>query len=276
MVRPLFALVLLLPIATKDGPPTPGGTDSGPALLTKLARFTASAADKFEDLDERTRRLEGSVNRLATLGDRNVPRAEEWKSLLKDNEATRAQLLALKKEVDDLTRAIRDAPRDRDAVSALARRVDELGRRLDQARTQADQRDNAGTLPPYLDAVLADVPPAYRPLLLERKGWSKADQSAEYVWRPVERRWAILAVASSRLQVNEPRLACEIKADAAVLKATRGIRVERVTEFHGGQATQRIKEFTAGGVPGLAALGEWEWSTSSGERMISVVYGREQ
>ena len=120
-----------------------------------------------------------------------------------------------------------------------------------------------------VDTATRDVPEPYRAYVRGRPAWLKADQSAEVVYLADRKAWMLVAVASSPLDKQNPRTACELKALAAVAAGREGF-VKVAREFRDGNATVVVEAFAAGRIPAPAVVGEWVWPDG---RTVSVLFG---
>jgi hypothetical protein len=129
----------------------------------------------------------------------------------------------------------------------------------EQSTKSLDVREIAKTIPSDFQSYLIDHPV-----------WLTADSAADIVYVPEKKRWLIIAVASSKQNVKNPKLACKLKALAALAEKKGSMKLEMVAELNDSGASQRIEAKLQASTSGLPLLGEWK--SVDGE-YISLLYG---
>lgn len=118
----------------------------------------------------------------------------------------------------------------------------------------------------------ADIPEPFRTHLKSRTAWmGKQVQTAELVWLTDHKRWLAIAVGSNPLSKSGPKIACRLKAHAALLAAMKSTSLTEEAKLHGDAAVQAIQAFVSGDVPGLPVIGSWE--SPDGEE-VTVLFGK--
>lgn len=111
----------------------------------------------------------------------------------------------------------------------------------------------------------------FRNYLYDHPALLTADASAEIVYIPEKKAWMMVAVGSSKLSVQEPKLACKLKALAALTAAKEGINIEETSKLTSAGAVQEILSKLNGKTLGLPVVGEW---ISADGKSISILYGQ--
>lgn len=157
-----------------------------------------------------------------------------------------AQLQAVKQtqqQLEDFARIIRSAESGRTATSAE----------------------------PALIAVAATVPLPFREYLAEHPALLTADASADMVAVAESGKWMVIAVGQSPHSVKNPKVACRLKALAALTALQAEYTLRQSLESGDDGGSDSIKAGLAGKVKGLPVIGEW---TSTDGKHVSVLYGR--
>lgn len=131
----------------------------------------------------------------------------------------------------------------------------------------AEQRTAAESKPPAMPS----LPEPYANYVREHPAWLTAEQSADGVYLPDRKQWMLLAVASSPLDKQNPKLACELKAMRAMVSFRDTFGVAGKAESQNGNATEVIHGTTSGTTSSLPVVGEWR---SSDGKSVSILFGK--